>query len=87
MSTGTSEILTELREMRAEFTEARLEQAERMACLETQMKSLVGNGQPGRIDRMEKVIGGLLRFRYTVVGYAAAAGTAVSLIIAWIHKK
>lgn len=44
-------ILAEVRELRAEYNAHAWETESRLPTLESQMKSLVGNGQPGRIVR------------------------------------
>ena len=55
---------------------------ERLARLETQMYSLVGNGQPGRIGLLERAVESLSRWRWWVVGAAAGASGVIS-VIAW----
>lgn len=41
---------------------------ERVARLEVQMKELIGNGQPGRVDKMESKVEGLSKAMYVGLG-------------------
>lgn len=52
--------------------------------LQTQMKALIGNGKPGRIDKIETKVDRLWSFRGKVLGVAAFSGTVVSLIWATV---
>lgn len=72
-------ILAELKELRDETKS----NGERLARVETQMCSLVGNGQPGRIGLLERAVESLSRWRWWVVGAAAGASTVISAV-AWI---
>lgn len=72
-------ILAQLTELRTD-TKAN---GERLARLETQMYSLVGNGQPGRIGLLERAVESLSRWRWWVVG-AAAGGGGVCGVLAWV---
>jgi hypothetical protein len=53
-----------------------------LARLDTQMKTLVGNGQPGRIDRVEMAVGRLNKIAWISGGIIIA----VSAIIHFIFK-
>lgn len=72
-------ILAELKELR-EDSKAN---GERLARVETQMYSLVGNGQPGRIALLERAVESLSRWRWWVVGAAAGSGAVIS-VLAWV---
>lgn len=52
-----------------------------LARLETQITNLVGNGQPGRVQKLEDAVDGLKRDRW-IVGGAITAFTAVSTLVA-----
>lgn len=51
----------------------------------TQMTDLIGNGQPGRIARLEKAVEILKRFRWMVLGYASAISFVISTGFAIAH--
>jgi hypothetical protein len=55
---------------------------EAVAVLQTQMKSLLGNGQPGRITVIEAGLAKLKRSRYIEFGYASALGTMLYGVMA-----
>ena len=74
-------IMVELKELRAESKA----NGERLARVETQMYSLVGNGQPGRIALLERAVESLTRWRWWLVG-AAAGGGAVISVLAWVAE-
>lgn len=76
-------ILTEIREFRRDYTSFAIESGERLASLETQMKSLCGNGQPGRIALLEVSVEDLKEWKWRMVGISAGAGGVVSAIL-WI---
>jgi hypothetical protein len=76
-------ILAELRELRGEYNTHSRETGERLATVETQMYSLCGNGQPGRISNLETAVQKLKEWRWWVLG-AMAGGTTVTTAVAWI---
>lgn len=45
---------------------------ERIRELETKMDSLMGNGRPGRIDKIETILSSLQRYLWTAIGVLAA---------------
>jgi hypothetical protein len=61
-------ILTELRELRSEYNVNAILTSQRLASLETSMTTLVGNGQPGRIAKMEEDVKTLQGWRWWLVG-------------------
>jgi hypothetical protein len=82
MSDGVNKfdlILAELKGLRDDTKS----NGERLARLETQMYSLVGNGQPGRIGLLERAVEELKRWRWWVVGAAAGSGAVIS-VLAWV---
>ena len=89
--TTTQVILAELREIRGEMQQNQIDVVQRLASLEAQMKSLLGNGQPGRIGALESAISAVNRFKYTVVGYAMGVAGLVSLgttlLLIWVTSR
>jgi hypothetical protein len=73
-------ILSELRELRSDYNDTARETGERLSSLEGSMKSLLGNGQKGRVQIAEENITDLQRSKWYVVGAAAALGSFVGLI-------
>ena len=71
-------ILEELRALRSDYNTHARETGERLAKLEEQMHDLCGNGQPGRISKLESAVQRLQAWRWYLVG----AGAAVSTIVA-----
>lgn len=57
-----------------------------LAELKTQMTSLVGNGQPGRITKMEDKIESLLRARWTMGGAITAVSIVASAVFHYFFK-
>jgi len=74
-------ILSEVRELRADYNTNARETGERLASLETSMYSLVGNGQPGRITLIERTVDDLRRWRWRMVGIATGVATMISGIV------
>jgi hypothetical protein len=77
---------TEFREFRDDVASWRQETGERNAALETQMKEVRGNGQPGRLGIVEAEVKAVQRWRYKVIGIAAGVSTVVSAA-AWVLTK
>jgi hypothetical protein len=80
----TEIILDEVRALRAEFADWKQDSGERVTTLETQMKPLLDNGQPGRITQVERKVEGHSRVLWAGHGFIAALNA-----IAWalIHFK
>ena len=76
-------ILQELRDLRTDYNDHARETGERLSTLESQMKSLVGNGQPGRIAGIEAAIQKLQEWRWWQLGAAAGVSGAGSML-AWV---
>jgi hypothetical protein len=74
---------SEFREFREDVSAWKQESGERIATLETQVKDVVGNGQPGRMTLAEQAIAALQRWRYWVLGGAAGVSGVVS-VVAWV---
>jgi hypothetical protein len=83
----TSEIiLQEIRSLRCEFNDHVKDTSERLASLETSMRSLVGNGQPGRITKIEEDLDSLKGFRYWTLGAGAVLSALITIIIELFKK-
>ena len=57
---------------------------ERVASLETQMQDLTGNGQPGRVTKIETKVEELQKFMWRILGGMGAL-TALTAIIEGLH--
>jgi hypothetical protein len=79
-------ILSELRELRADFNHNARETGERLASLETSLYSLVGNGQPGRMTLAEEAIKDLQSWRWRMAGITTGAATVLSGVITWLIR-
>jgi hypothetical protein len=81
-------ILAELRELRSDYNDHARETGERMSALETQLKyNITGNGQPSRLQLLERAVEQLQAWRWRVVGIATGASSTISLIVAWLVRK
>jgi hypothetical protein len=68
---------SEFRGFRNEFSDWKVETAERIGPLETQVKSgITGNGQPSRLAVLEAEVSKLNQFKFWLLGAAAAVGSA-----------
>jgi hypothetical protein len=76
-------ILGELRALRGDFNSFARDTGERVSVLETDVHSLMGNGRPGRVDRLESAVQRLKQWRWWLVGAAAGGGGVIS-VLAWI---
>ena len=54
---------------------------------ETQIHSIVGNGQPGEISKIKDRLGALERGKYWLAGAASVAGAVVGIVAEIIRKK
>jgi hypothetical protein len=78
-------ILSELQALRKDFNKYARDMESRTTAIETQMYSLMGNGQPGRIAIIEKAVERLNRWRWWLVGVAAGCSSLIG-VIAWLIK-
>lgn len=73
-------ILSEIRALRDDLNDYARRSGERLATLETGMYDLRGNGQPGRMTKMEDAVRDLNQLTARALGMAAAISTGVSLV-------
>jgi hypothetical protein len=76
-------ILDELRALRGDFNTFAREHGERVSVLETDVHSLVGNGRPGRVDRLESAVQRLKQWQWRLVGIFAGV-SGVASVLAWV---
>ena len=69
----------------AELRAHALSTGERLSALETSMRSLVGNGQPGRISQIEESVKGLERWKWKVLGISTGGSAVVSAVLWLLH--
>ena len=74
-------LMAELQAFRADYNTNARENGERLSALETEVRTLTGNGQPGRIARLEEDVDRLKAFRWWIVGLSAGVGAIVSIIL------
>jgi hypothetical protein len=79
------QILTEIRELKNDFNKYALDMESRTTALETEMHSLMGNGQPGRITTIEKAVEKLNGWKWWLVGVAAGCSSLMG-VIGWFLK-
>ena len=76
-------ILGELRALRLDFNAYARETGERVSVIETDMHSLMGNGNPGRIALIERSVECLKQWRWWLVGASAGVVGVISML-AWV---
>ncbi len=76
----TTLILTEVRELRADVVANTIANGERLAALETSMKALTGNGQPGRMSVVEEQVKDLQAWRWKMLGICTGASSVISIL-------
>lgn len=74
-------ILTEVRALREEVNTSIRETGERLATLDAGMYDLRGNGQPGRVSRLEKTVEELSQWKNWVLGIAAGISAVASTLV------
>ena len=75
-------ILAELREFRSEATGWQLKNAERISALETEVAhGVTGNGQPSRLQLVEKRLEETNKFRFMILGGAAVIAAIFKFLI------
>jgi hypothetical protein len=79
------QILTEIRELRKDFNTYARDMESRTAVLESEMHSLMGNGQPGRITLLERAVDRLNGWKWWLVGVAAGCSSLMG-VIGWFLK-
>ena len=74
-------IINELCDMRKEITSGFLDQAQRIRAVEVSLAPLVGNGQPGRVTKLEDEVDDLQKASARQLGWLA--GATVMFNLAW----
>lgn len=54
-----------------------------LAVLNMQMNSIIGNGQPGRITKLEDRVSALERFQWKMIGGSSVLGAVVGIVSSW----
>jgi hypothetical protein len=57
-----------------------------LARLDTKMESLVGNGQPGRVSKLESAVDELKKAKWTLGGLVVGISTTVSALIHFVFR-
>jgi hypothetical protein len=82
----TSDILLdEMRELRSAFNEFSRKCEARLTALETDNYAVMGNGQPGRLNKAEDAIQGIRQRIWWCLGAVAGVSGLLSLV-AWVVK-
>lgn len=81
MDTSTTLILEEMRQLRESVDNMRSEVLQRMTALETRVKPLFDNGQPGELTKLADRVGRLEHWRIRLTSYAAALSATVSVAV------
>lgn len=77
----------ELADHRRDFAEWKQGTGERVAQLEAQMHTVIGNGQPGRLKIAEDKIGDLEKIHWKQTGIVSAVVIIGSFVVEAIRKK
>ncbi len=83
-------ILNELQALRGDFAEHSTQTVQRLTAVEVQLKGVVGNGKPGRMDLLELRTRDLEKTKWHVVGVVAGVSSVVSLLVSCliaVHEK
>ena len=83
MTTTTEQlILSEIREFRADVTTWQIASEGRLSSLEIQMRTAVtGNGQPSRLQMVERSVEQFGRFKYWLLGFAGAISAIAHYVL------
>jgi hypothetical protein len=79
------ELRSEIRDIRDDYNEHARVTGERLATIETNLKSIIGNGQKGRLTLLEEAVESLKKWKWWCVGAASAASTVISFLLHSIH--
>lgn len=74
-------ILSELRELRSDYNERAIDTANKLATLSEKIYTLAGNGQPGRVGKLETDVEDLKKWRWKMAGITTVAASAVATAI------
>ena len=86
MIDSTTLILEELRALRADFNNFARDSGERVSSLETDMHDLKGNGQPGRVGKLESAVLSIKQRMWWAIGATAGASGVISVLV-WFVKE
>ena len=73
-------ILAELRALRADHNEFVRETGERLARLEANLKTVIGNGVKGRLTMVEEAVEKIQAWRWKVIGGSAVIAAGISML-------
>jgi hypothetical protein len=82
---GLRELRSEIRDIRSDYNEHARVTGERLATIEANLKSIIGNGQKGRLTLLEEAVEALNKWKWLCVGAASALSTVISFLIHSIH--
>ena len=77
----------EMGKLREAFEAFKAENIEKVAKLEAQMLTVIGNGQPGRLTLAEEKIGALEKVHWKQTGIVSAVVIIGSFVVEAIRKK
>jgi hypothetical protein len=79
-------ILAELRDLRSSVDASRLETERRVSVLETNVRPLIDNGQPGKFTKLENRMTSLEHWHIRITSYASAVSGVVSAGMHFLWK-
>jgi hypothetical protein len=85
MDTATL-ILEEMKQLRESVDGMRSEELQRMTTLETKVKPLFDNGQPGEITKLGDRLTHLEHWRIRLTSYAAALSATISVAVSMLAQ-
>lgn len=72
-------ILDEIKDLRNDIKTFQINTESRISQCEVQLETILGNGQPGRLTKVENSLEKIHRFKYWFMGVASVIGGLVSL--------
>lgn len=83
MNPETELILTKIDNLQSDFNNFARKCEGRFSALETDNYAVMGNGQPGRISKIEEDVSALQRIRFWLIG-AVAGVSSIGPAIGWV---
>lgn len=80
-------ILEELRSLREDLHAFERDTAGRVSVAESQLHTLLGNGQPGRIAHLERDVDQLKQWKWWIAGIAAGVPVTTSILTWYFTRK